>query len=60
MMALKVKGLLISVLLNNIKDSSLNNLRNKYPECSNAIDYLRISDISDGLFYDLLKRASEL
>jgi hypothetical protein len=60
MFPLNVKGLLIAVLLNNMNDNSVRDLKTSYPEYQNVIENLSISNISAGLLSDLLKRASEL
>ena len=58
--SMNVKGLLIAVLLDNMKDKSVVNLTVEYPEYKNVITNLSISEISEGLFDGLTSRASEL
>ncbi|MGD8779920.1 MAG: hypothetical protein PVH88_13280 [Ignavibacteria bacterium] len=59
-LSMNAKGLLVAVLLDNMKDKSLENIEAEYPEYQDVITNLSISELSEGLFNGLMLRASEL
>jgi hypothetical protein len=59
-LSLNVKGLLIAVMLDNMKDKSVENITASYPEYKSVIANLSISELSGELFEKLMLRASEL